>query len=785
MNNLPGQHAFQKNDDADNINLKKILLQFTDKWYWFIISILICFSLAYFYTHIVPPVYKINAQLLVSDDEKGGGLGKQAGGLMDLGGLLGSSNSVDNEVAILKTRFLMEQVARQMALNIIYSKEANLARRELDQVPFNLEIVKSADTIKATELKLKKAGNNKFQVETKSFQETVQWNQVFDIKGVGSVRIVPVAGQIVEEGQYYVDLVSLNQRVSQLLKSMTVMVSAKQTTIIDLTLNYPLEAKGERILRTLIEKYTAANLSDKNAIADSTYKFIRERINVISTELGDVENQVESFKQNNKLSDMTAQGKLLVESSGEFSNELAKAETQVSILNDLESYLKDEAKNKRVFPTSLLPSDMVFSDLMAQYNTLLIDRDRQLLSVKEGSPFIQNLDTQIAGLRNGILNNIISTKNSYVVTRDKLRRQVGQAENKISGVPQIEKNYLKLARNQKIKEELYIFLMQKAEETAISKTGNISVAKVIDPPKAEETAVSPKKNIIYLIAIFFGIGLAIVIILVRNALNNAITNKDDITSATDVPVIGEIGHNVSADNLIVANNGRSAVAEQFRALRANLSFYLKDESQKVILLTSSMSSEGKSFSAINLGNIFALSGKKVLLMELDLRKPGLSNKFDIENRVGFSNFTIDNKLQTSDIIQPLKASPNLFIISSGPLPPNPSETLMSERTDELILKLKEEFDYIIMDAPPIGIIADAQQLYKYADITLYVVRQKVTLKNQLKIVDELYRSEKMSKMAIVVNDIDNKLYGYGEGYGNYGQEAELSISDKVKRLFKR
>jgi capsular exopolysaccharide synthesis family protein len=452
-------------------------------------------------------------------------------------------------------------------------------------------------------------------------------------------------------------------------------------------------------------------------------------------------------------------------------------------LTDLENYLKDETKNKRVFPTALLPQDMVFSGLMEQYNALLIERDKQLLGVTEESPFIKNIDNQIAGLRSGILSNIQSTKNTYVVTRNKLRDQLSKSENQISGVPKIEKNYLKLVRKKGIKQELYIFLMQKAEETAISKTSNISVAKTIDPPKAQVMPISPRKNIIYLAGLIAGLVLPIIIIFAIDLLNTGVATKEEITKLTRVPVIGEISHNTSNDNLIVANQGRSAISEQFRALRTNLSFYLKTSEEKVILLTSSMSGEGKSFTAINLGNILALAGKRVLLMELDLRKPGLSAKLGLSNDIGFSNYTISPEIKIADIIKPLSINKNMFIISSGPLPPNPAETLLSENTPILIAELKKQFDYIIMDAPPVGIITDAQLLSVYADVTLYLVRQKVTQKAQLSIVEELYTNRKMKNIGIVVNDIISKYYGYGYGYGTYGEKVDKSIWQKIR--FKR
>ena len=781
MNNMLEKNMEQHIEEQDTINVKEIVSKLFDKWPWFVISIALTLVIAFLYTRYTPPTYQINAKMLVSDDEKGAGLAKQAGALMDLGGLMGSQNSVDNEVEILKTRFMMEQVVRDMQLNIVYSKRSSLVSRELYVAPFVLNIIQGVDTIKNTKFEIQKKSSNKIKIATKDFEKEISWNEPIRIKGVGLIKIEPNQQNPIDDGEYFVTVSSIDQRVAELMEQFSVSTVNKQVSVISLGLFYPSAQKGEDILNTLIKKYTEANLRDKNTIADSTYKFIRERLSVIASELGDVEDQEENFKQTNQLADMSEQGKLLVQNTSESNVELAKAETQVVILTDLENYLKDENKNKRVFPTSLLPQDMVFSGIMNQYNALLIERDKQLLSVTEESPFIKNIDNQIAGLRNGILANIQSTKNTFVVTRNKLRNQLSQFEGKISGVPKIEKNYLKLVRNKGIKQELYVFLMQKAEETAISKTANISIAKTIDPPKAQVIPVKPKKSSIYLVGFLIGLIIPVIILFGKNLLNTSITTKEEINKLTAVPVIGEISHNNTADNLIVANHGRSAISEQFRALRTNLSFYLKTKEEKVILLTSSMSGEGKSFTAINLGNILALAGKRVLLMELDLRKPGLSAKLGVSNDVGFSNFTISADVKVNDIIKPLSINKNMFIISSGPLPPNPAETIMSEYTPKLISELKEQFDYIIMDAPPVGIITDAQLLAGYADVTLYLVRQKVTQKTQLVIVDDLYRSGKMKKLGIVVNDIVSKYYGYGYGYGTYGEAKKQSWFEKLFR----
>jgi tyrosine-protein kinase Etk/Wzc len=783
MHNSQEIQATRLNDSGDGIDLKKGLNMLIDNWYWFAIGAFIGLLTAFLFYRYTAPLYSINARVLVNDEQKGGGLSKQASSLMDLGGIVGSQSLVDNEVEILKTPDLIEKVVRSMNLNILYGQRINLISREIYNPPFNVSLLKEVDTIQSTRLKIRISKGDKISLETEQLDKEVSWNEAFHVPGVGTVKLVRRPGVKMTDAEYYADITSVDQRVANLIEQLSVEVSNNKVTIVDLRLHYPVQKKGEEILAALIAKYKSSNLEDKNAVADSTYSFIKERLNVIATELGDVETKVERFKKKNQLADMSEQGKLLVQNTGTVTADLAKAETQITILSDLEDYLKDETRNKRVFPTSLLPSDMVFTNLMEQYNSLLAEKDRTLMSVTEATPFVQNLNSQIVSLRRGILANIQSTKNTFVVSRNKLRTQLTAAQAEISDVPQIEKSYLQLARNQQIKQELYIFLMQKAEETAISKTSNISVAKVIAAPKAGVFPVSPKKSIFMVTGLFAGLLLPFIGLVIKSFLNTSVTSREDITGATQVPILGEISHNRTDDNMIVSNHGRSAVAEQFRALRSNLSFYLKNKNSSVILLTSSMSGEGKSFVAINLGNILALLGKKVLLMEMDLRKPGLSNKLDVKNDLGFSNYVIDDRLKAEDIIKPLKINENLFLMSSGPLPPNPVEILMSERSKGLIEELKGQFDYIIMDAPPIGIISDAQALVDYADITLYLVRQKVTKKRQLEIVEGLYRSGKIKNLSIIVNDVIDKLYGYGYGYGSYGEQQETG--NWFTRLFKR
>nr|WP_068888376.1 tyrosine-protein kinase [Pedobacter panaciterrae] len=770
----------------EGLDISKLLPKIIRKWPYILLSVIICLGLSYLYLRYTTPMFRISARVLVNDEKKGGSaLGAAADALGDLGGLLGTKSTVDNEAEILQTRYLMEQVVEDMHLNITYFKKGRVNDIEIYKSPFTVQFVAAEDTIKATGFDLELLKNGKLSLKSGVMDTVVDFNGKVTFPKVGTFIISKTPGQLFSEERYKFSIISVDEKVAGLMNDLNVSVGNKLITVIDLSINHPIPKKGEDILTVLINKYVQGNINDKNEVADSTIKFIRNRLAFISSELGDLEGNIQGFKQKNNLADMTEQSKLLVQNTSSFMNELSKVETQLSILSNLQDYLKDESGN-RVLPSSILPGDMVFTGLMDKYNALLLDRDRRLLGVTETNPVITNLDKQIKNMRTDMLANLISTKNGLMITKGQLERQMKSAEGQVQQVPATERNYLNLARQQQIKQELYIYLMQKSEETAISKTSNIANSRTIDPPKSEFKPFSPKRSVVALIGLFMGLAIPIGIIYVLDVLNNKINTKEDITEATEVPVLGEISHSDDSANLAVSDNSRSAISEQFRALRTNLSFYLNDsEKTKVILLTSSMSGEGKSFVAINLGNVLAITGKRVLLMELDLRKPGMSAKLNTPNSVGFTNYIVDKNLSAKDIVKPLSIHEDLFIVSSGPIPPNPAETLLNHRVKDLMDELRSQFDYIIIDAPPIGIITDAQLLEPYADVCLYLVRHKFTLKNQINIVDDLYQTKKMKKVGIVINDIvlsDSYGYGYGYGYGSYGDEVRKK--GFWKRIFK-
>jgi len=408
-----------------------------------------------------------------------------------------------------------------------------------------------------------------------------------------------------------------------------------------------------------------------------------------------------------------------------------------------------------------------------------------MLSYTNDNPVMKNLESQVENARVNLLLNINTYKKSLQVGKQELQKQNSGFTGQLKQLPGKERNYLDFARQQNLKQELYLFLLQKREETAISRNSTISSSRIIDMAKSDFTPYKPKKSIIYLIGLIIGVILPSVYLLVKELLNVRIGAKSDITSATLAPILGEIGHNNDKQSLVAGTNSRSVISEQFRSLRTNLQFVLDSSKPSTILFTSSMSGEGKSFLSLNLGSALALTGKKVVFMEMDLRKPKLSESVGLTIENGFTNYAISEDAQYNykKLLKPLSFNSNCYLISSGPIPPNPAELLDNGKLEKLVAYLKTEFDYIIIDCAPVGLVTDALMIGKSADLTLYVTRQSYTYKVQLDIVNDLIISKKLKNLYLIVNDIKAEKAGYssyGQAYG-YGLNFDKkSWTDKLK-----
>lgn len=774
---------------SDNKDLHRFLGRLLANWYWFVLCAAIGITASFIYLRYTIPVYKITAKLIVEDDKKGGGM-MGASALGELSGIMGAKNSVDNEVEILRTTDLMYSMVLQEQAYISYYRLGKVVNAPVLQSPFTVFLLSSPDSIsKAYKFDMELTGAV-LKLSSMDTTFTVPFNQSFTLPGVGDIEIQHNAIVVKSEYNYGFSIRPVKKVVAGLMASFSAEVTNKLVSTIDLALDNTLPKRGEQLLSSLIQVYIRQNLHDKNVIADSTLSFINSRLDKIKDELAGVEDKISGYKQSTKLADISEQSRILLQNSANYTKSLAEVETQLSMLDGLSSYLQD-SQNPRVVPSAIIPNDVSFNGLVLKYNELVLQRERLLMANTESNPIVQNVVGQIAGLRQDMIANLNGSRRNLELSRNNQLQLSNTVNSQIQQVPTIERGYIDLARLQQIKQAQYVFLQEKWEETAIGRTANVSNAKIIDKPKADELPISPKTKMIYALGLILGLALPLAVLYILDLLNLRVRGLDDVTRLSSLPILGAISRvEESKGQVVVSKTSRSPVAEQFRAIRTNLEFSL--HGGKTILMSSSMSQEGKSFVALNLAVSLALLDKKVLLMELDLRKPSLTLKLGLESHVGFSQYIVREDLTIDDVIQPTGVHEKVDIIQAGAIPPNPAELLIHLRADKLMAELKGRYDYIIIDAPPVGLVTDAQLLSRYADVCLYLVRQDFTYKEQLRIPNDLAKRGQMKNIQLIINGVHGRGgyyssygYGYGYGYGDYGQESKSKPEKKWFSFFNR
>ncbi|MCF0064314.1 polysaccharide biosynthesis tyrosine autokinase [Dyadobacter chenwenxiniae] len=767
------------NSNSDNLRNAMLLLHSArNHWRWIAFSLVLSLAIAFIYLRYITPQYLITASILVRDDAKGSEFGDTA--FLESMGLSSVKSSVDNEVEILKSRTLMESVVEDLQLNVRYFSTGRLKTTELyDKSPFKLTLIHPTNSRNA------KSATYFLTIGKKNHFELHYTAQTY--KGTFGTAITIPDGQVTLErtsnifnpdDQYAIEIQDQEQLVDQYRKALTVSPTNKLVSTVNLSLNEMLPKKGEAILERLLINYFKTSIEEKNRIADSTLAFINKNLHEVSIELADSERAIEIFQTSHHITDFSEDIRQLLTQSGDYQREENKYNVQSQIVNALLHFLRTNPKH--IVPAQLFVQDPGFLPLIEKYNELQLAVTKGLITINKSHPDIRSQHAQLDHLRKDLIANIISQHNDLQVGLTSIANYKAKVSRKLDQIPATERKLLEVKRQQQIKQELYILLLKKRVETSISKSSTLANARIIDKPKSGANPVKPNRQLVILMSGFIGIAFPLAVVHLKNILNTRITDISDITTQLNLNVLAEISHEHGPEKSILFN-AQSQVAEQFRVLRTNIQFLGIAKQNQVILLTSSMSGEGKSFIAVNLCGSLALTGKSVLLLELDLRRPRMAKELALQEE-GFTNWlSSDRDLQA--FTQKALSNNTFDVITAGHIPPNPSELLALPKVNEVIQTLKVKYDFIILDTPPIGLVTDARLLSHIANLSLYIVRQGLTYKNQLGIIREIQNQNQLRGLHLILNDI-RETPGYNYGYGYYASKKPYFFTDLKRNLFK-
>jgi len=770
-------------DESNEVNLREQLDKYLIHWKWFVLSAVVCLVLAFLYLRYTTPNYEASISILVKDEKKGGML-SELSAFSDLGLGGGSVNNVDNEIEILKSRTLIESTVKQLNLNISLMVEGNVVDRDIyGEAPVNVYFLNKTELFDEASviLKLDLSDDDKFSISSAIIDEGDVEKVILSSKKLFKFgeKIPTNLGLLVigKTAFYKKNSFGKNKPIQIIinpLESVTanfksrvnVEAISKTSSVVNVSIIDAVPVKAEDFLDKMIQIYNEDAAEDKNFISENTSEFIAERLALITQELDGVEQDVESFKKSNQLTDIESEAKLFIEGSNEYDKKGVQTEIQLNVVSSLLDFIK-KSTNADLLPTNIIAEAGDAGGLITTYNQLVLDRNRILKSATTENPSVIKLDQQISSLKANVAASLKRMQSNLQIQNRDLKSQESMLNSKIGKIPVQERQFRVIARQQKVKEELYLYLLQKREETAISLAATEPNARVIDAAMANKIPVSPKKKIIYLAGLLIGLLIPFGIIYGYDLLDTKIKSRLDLEGKTQIPFIGDIPTSEDANELIKTDS-RTSSAEAVRIVRTNLEFMLTNvpEGQaKTIFVTSTFPAEGKTLVSVNLAATFALSGRRVLLIGMDIRNPKFMDYFAMPN-FGLTNYLSSNDTDLNKYIIKHNDYENFYILPSGIIPPNPAELLMGKNVDTLFETLKKEYDYIIVDTAPVSLVADTLLVAKNADTFVYVIRANVLEKRMLSIANTFYREKKLPNMCLVLNDTDStKGYGYGYGYG--------------------
>lgn len=762
-------NTFNKSEPS-GMDIRRIFFLILKYWYWVVLSVLIALLIAYSVNRYTVRIYPVTMTILIKDQDE------QDNAISDLiynsRGFMPGKNYYNEEI-LLNSYPLVKKTIENLDFNIGYYQEGDIKTAELYPGP---PITISIDTANSPRplgnsfyLEIGNDSTAVFRSRDKKNRVDVKFDKWVEFDGI--IYKISKPKNVSLASFYQKELLLVFRNNVSIARSYTGRVNVrwlqKGASILSLTLNGPTPTKEAAFLRKLAETYGNQDLAEKNEQATRTVEFIDDQLAVISDSLVQLELQIQNFKESNFTSGLQGEVSRYQENLDDLLREQSAIILKENYYQYLTKYLEENEDYREItIPAAVGVSNTLLNDLVKQLIEIQI-RENELSKVSSpDNPYISELNSKNNEIKKGIREAINSLERSLEISRNAVEKQITRAKLGLAALPRAEREYVNLNRLYKLSESLYLILMEKKAEASITRASNASDVVIVNPPVIGD-AITPKTSRNYLMAIFLGLGLPIGLILLFDYFNDKVKFKEDVEKYTDIPFLGVIGHNKTGANLVVNQSPRSAITESFRSVRSNINFFIGSQGSKTILITSSIAGEGKTFCADNLAMIFASTGKKTILVGADMRRPKIFKDFELSNDFGLSNY-LSSSATENEIVQ---SSPfeNLDVINSGTTPPNPSELLLRERLPELLEKLRNKYEYIIIDSPPIGLVTDAMILAKYVNHSIYIVRQGYTPVGTVKNADEMFRSGKIANLSILFNDVTVNKYGYGYGYSyKYG-----------------
>ena len=759
----------QTANKTTEIDLRKILHLVLQKWYWFVIGLVVCVLIGVWYLVRTTPKVTTQASIMLRQRDEGLGAG-QLDQLSMLG--IGGNRTAEDELVVLSSKDLMLQVINQ--LDLMENHWIKLDYRWQGEYPkhtFRLECLQLSEDgqkkpftldIKPTRRGYKIKSSTGFgetgSVEVRDFSQPIQLP-------IGRIKLTPV-GELQPGARYRIQHRTVPNAIVYYSSIMRIAQHKRESNIFDLSVRSTMPGRDADLLNALISNYNSNTLTDKNMIATNTADFIQSRLEIISGELSAAEDAVERYKSEHNMANLGEEAKLLLQSGAEDQKQLAEVETQLSWVNYIAEFLRDERNQHSLLPTNVSVQDEALAAYIAEYNETLLRYMRMQRTAVEGSPVLDQINADLRNMRANIVTSVANVREGLLISKAGLEMRQNELMERIQRVPKQEREYVQLARQRQLKESLYMLLYKKREENALMLAAAAMPTKTIDIPRADPESASPKPMMIIVICLLMGLMLPAAVLYLYVLLDNKIRDPKEFEKRLKVPYLGQIVANSRGKHIAIREGESTVSAELFRLLRTNLRFVVPSDVQHpVVLVTSSVNGEGKSYVATNVALSLAILGKRVALVGLDVRKPMLAHYFGLQQQGCLTSYLAEDTYTVDDVIVPSGEHRNLDIIPCGVIPPNPNELLQSERLDHLFAALRERYDYIIVDSAPCALVSDTFLLDRVADVTLYVCRANYTSIDMIDFINQMAEQRRMKQLCCVLNAVKNVRAGYGYGYG--------------------